>query len=350
MALEVFFKKRLSDFTLSCAFHAGEGVTALLGASGSGKSMALKCIAGIEKPDEGRIALDGKVLFDSEKRINLPPQKRHVGLLFQDYALFPNMTVRQNVGAGMGRKPDPDLVEQYLARFHVQEYADRYPGKLSGGERQRAAMARLMAAKPEAILLDEPFSALDSHLKWQLELEMKASLSEEKCPVIFVTHDRDEVYHLADTVCCMDRGTTEEPRELHDFFRNPGTKTAARLSGCKNISPAAGAPSGNQSGEPDIILADWGIRIPGSAAVPRGCTWAGIRAHHLHAEPASPDDVRIPVTSPLVQEDPFEWTLFFRPASRGKLLQWKVPKAEMPVFAAPEALYLSPSDIMWLKD
>ena len=343
MSLEVYFKKRLSNFTLSCHFNAGAGVTALLGASGSGKSMTLKCIAGIEKPDEGRIILDGKTLFDSEKRINLPPQKRHIGLLFQDYALFPNMTVRQNVSAGMGRKPDPGLIEQYLARFQIEEYADEYPGKLSGGQKQRAAMARLMAAKPEVILLDEPFSALDSHLKWQLELEMKSSLSEEKCPVIFVTHDRDEVYHLAENVCCMDQGATEEPRELHDFFRDPGTKTAARLSGCKNIGPV-------ESSAGDHLLTDWGIRIPGTVTVPAGCSWAGIRAHYMYTVPSTPEDIRIPVINPLVQEDPFEWTLFFQPSSPGKPLQWKVPKPEMPRFAVPDALYLAPADIMWLRD
>ena len=335
---------------LSCEFNTGAGVMALLGESGSGKSMALKCIAGIEKPDEGRIVLNGRVLFDSEKKVNLPPQKRHVGYMFQDYALFPNMTVRQNVSAGMGRRPDPVLVERYMKRFHIEEYADQYPAKLSGGQKQRAAMARLMAMRPLAILLDEPFSALDSHLKWQLELEMKTSLSEENCPVIFVTHDRDEVYHLADYVCCMNRGATEEMRGLHDFFKNPGTKTAARLSGCKNIGPVTVSDVSRSGGRTGAVLTDWDIRIPGTAEVPAGCTWAGVRAHYLHTKPSSPEDIRIPVINPLLQEDPFEWTLFFQPSGSGGRLQWKVPKPEMPVFTAPEFLYLSPSDIMWLRD
>ena len=352
MSLTADFTKKLSNFTLSVHFQAGSGVTALLGESGSGKSMTLKCLAGIEKPDEGRIELDGRVLFDSAKRINLPPQKRHVGLLFQDYALFPNMTVLENVCAGMGRKPDPELAGQYLRRFHLEACAEQYPGTLSGGQKQRAAMARLMAAHPEAILLDEPFSALDSHLKWQLELEMKASLAEAGCPVIFVSHDRDEVYHLAERVCCLSRGVTEPMRTLRDFFRNPATRAAALLSGCKNIGAAAMAPGGAQEGDAqrDILLTDWGIRVPGTPPLPEGCTHAGIRAHHLREKPSSGKDIRIPMLNAQVQEDPFEWTLFFQPSPEGQPLQWKISKSDLPVFTVPEALYLSPADIMWLTD
>ena len=148
------------------------GVFAILGASGCGKSMTLKCIAGIERPDEGRIVLNDRVLFDSKKKINLPPQKRKVGYMFQDYALFPNMNVIQNIQAGMGRKPDQKKVQEYITGFHLTGFEKHMPDQLSGGQKQRVAMARMLAAEPELLLLDEPFAALDSYLKWKMEQQM----------------------------------------------------------------------------------------------------------------------------------------------------------------------------------
>ena len=171
-------------------FRAEQEIFAILGASGCGKSMTLKCIAGIEKPDEGRIVLDGKVLFDSEKKINLPPQKRKVGYMFQDYALFPHMNVVQNIEAGMGKRPDRSRTESLIRQFQLEGLEKKIPGQLSGGQKQRVAMARMLAAEPELILLDEPFSALDTYLKWQLEQEMYKHLKEAGKTVIFVSHNR----------------------------------------------------------------------------------------------------------------------------------------------------------------
>lgn len=163
MALQVKITKKLANFTLDVDFSVEQEIFALLGASGCGKSMTLKCIAGIEQPDEGVIVLNGRTLFDSARKINLPPQKRQIGYMFQDYALFPNMTVLQNVMAGMGRRPSREQAQEYLRQFHIEELEQQYPTRLSGGQKQRVAMARMLAARPEVILLDEPFSALDSH-------------------------------------------------------------------------------------------------------------------------------------------------------------------------------------------
>ena len=192
--LQVRIKKKLGNFLLDVDFSMDGGIFAILGASGCGKSMTLKCIAGIERPDEGRIVLNDRVLFDSAKRINLPPQKRKVGYMFQDYALFPTMNVVQNIQAGMGRKPDPKKVREYIAGFQLGGLEHHMPDQLSGGQKQRVAMARMLAAEPEVLLLDEPFAALDSYLKWKMEQQMLELLQKVQTPVLFVSHNRDEVY------------------------------------------------------------------------------------------------------------------------------------------------------------
>ena len=177
MSLIVDITRRLGSFTLDAQFEAENGVTCLLGASGCGKSFTLKCIAGIERPDRGHIELDGAVLFDSEKHINLPPQKRQVGYLFQNYALFPNMTVRQNILC-----------------------------QLSGGQQQRTALARILVSEPRLLMLDEPFSALDAHLRDSLKIELRDMLQTYGREVLMVTHSREEAYNMSRKIAVMDRG------------------------------------------------------------------------------------------------------------------------------------------------
>ncbi len=237
MPLEVHIRKKLRSFSLQADFEAEDGVLALLGPSGCGKSMTLKCIAGIERPDEGVISLSGRVLFDASKKVNLPPQKRRVGYMFQNYALFPNMTVRKNVLSGMGRKPDPSLADPLLERFRIADLADRFPHELSEGQKQRTAMARIVAQAPDVILLDEPFSALDTVLKWQLEEEMIRVLAEEKKPAIFVTHNIDEVFRMSNSVCTMKEGKTLgkiSAREYSDQLKEGG---AGLMRGWRILPP-----------------------------------------------------------------------------------------------------------------
>lgn len=198
--LEVQIYKKLAEFDLDVSFQVNDNILGLMGASGSGKSMTLKCIAGIETPDQGRIVLNDRVLFDSEKKINVPIQKRNVGYMFQSYALFPNMNVYENISVGLRARKVKDVdivVQKVMQQFRVFELASRYPKQLSGGQRQRVALARLMAYEPDVLLLDEPFSALDEDLKKDLLQELKSELQISK-PVIFVSHDKEEVNELCD--------------------------------------------------------------------------------------------------------------------------------------------------------
>ena len=193
--LEVQIYKKLAEFDLDVSFQVDDNILGFMGASGSGKSMTLKCIAGIETPDQGRIVLNGRVLFDSEKKINVPIQKRNVGYMFQSYALFPNMNVYENISVGLRARKVKDVdivVQKVMQQFRIFELASRYPKQLSGGQRQRVALARLMAYEPDVLLLDEPFSALDEDLKKDLLQELKSELQISK-PVIFVSHDKEEV-------------------------------------------------------------------------------------------------------------------------------------------------------------
>lgn len=198
--LEVQIYKKLAEFDLDVSFQVEDNILGLMGASGSGKSMTLKCIAGIETPDQGRIVLNGRVLFDSEKKINVPIQKRNVGYMFQSYALFPNMNVYENISVGLRARKVKDVdivVQKVMQQFRIFELASRYPKQLSGGQRQRVALARLMAYEPDVLLLDEPFSALDEDLKEDLLQKLKSELQISKS-VIFVSHDKEEVNELCD--------------------------------------------------------------------------------------------------------------------------------------------------------
>ena len=198
--LVVQIYKKLAEFDLDVSFQVEDNILGLMGASGSGKSMILKCIAGIETPDRGRIVLNNRVLFDSEKKINVPIQKRNVGYMFQSQALFPNMSVYENVSVGLKARKIKDediVVRKVMRQFQISELASRYSKQLSGGQRQRVALARLMAYEPDVLLLDEPFSALDEDLKEDLLQELKSELQISK-PVIFVSHNKEEVNYLCD--------------------------------------------------------------------------------------------------------------------------------------------------------
>ena len=275
MELEVKIRKKLRGFDLAVEFSVQDEVLALLGASGCGKSMTLKCIAGIEKPDEGQIRLNGRTLFDSEKGVNLAPQERRVGYLFQDYALFPNMTVAENITfSARGTKEEKrKLLERELARFSLAGLEYSYPKELSGGQKQRTAFARILASDAELLLLDEPFSALDSYLRWQLELELLHLFDDYGRAAILVSHDRGEAYRLADHIAVLNRGALESFGTKHALFEQPGTLAATLLTGCKNISRA------RRTGEHELFAEDWQIALHSVAPVPENLSYVGIRAH-----------------------------------------------------------------------
>lgn len=237
MSLIVDIRKGLGPTSLHAAFTVAAGESlALLGPSGSGKSVTLKCIAGILRPDEGHIELDGMTLFDSAGHIDLPPQKRQVGYLFQQYALFPHMTVEQNIAAALpDRARREKELPELLRRFRLEGVSRQKPRTLSGGEQQRAALARLLASHPRCILLDEPLSALDAPLRAQLELELQTALEDFSGPMVWVTHDRGEAWRNCREVCVIHRGRTRPPRAKEDLFRAPRDLVEAQMGGVENV-------------------------------------------------------------------------------------------------------------------
>lgn len=307
MALSVNIRKKLGSFQLEVQFEAEQGTPlALLGASGCGKSVTLRCIAGILKPDEGRITLDGVVLYDSAAGIDLPPQQRRVGYLFQQYALFPNMTVRQNIAAAVPNRRERSVqTAELLRRFQLEEVASQRPWQLSGGQQQRCALARILASTPRVILLDEPFSALDSYLQDQLEVELAQTLEQFSGPVVWVSHDRGEVFRNCPEVCVMDRGQAQITQAMKELMAHPGSEAAARLSGCENFVDAMG--HGNT-----VTLRDWGVTLNCTAPVPDTVCRIGIRARNLHpAEEQTMNAISCRVVR--VVEDTDALTVLLRP-------------------------------------
>ena len=225
MSLEVNIRKSFSSFTLDVAFEAGDETLGFLGASGCGKSLTMRCIAGIETPDEGRIVVNDRVFFDSERKINLTPQQRKTALLFQSYMLFPNLTVAENVAAGIGReasKADRDaLVAAELKRFGLEGFDRRYPAQLSGGQQQRVALARMLAARPGILMLDEPFSALDAHLKSVLEQNLVSLFDAFHGTVLYVSHDIDEALRFCDRIAVVEAGRITETGTGDDLVNRP---------------------------------------------------------------------------------------------------------------------------------
>ena len=344
MALCVDIEKKMGEFSLRAKFSVDREPFALLGASGSGKSVTLKCIAGIIRPDRGHIELDGRVLFDSERKIDVKPQKRRVGYMFQDYALFPNMSVFENVLAGMGRRPDPAAALPYLRKCRIEEYKDRSVTELSGGQKQRVAMARILAQKPDVILLDEPFSALDTFLKYQMEEEMSSFLASAEVPVIFVTHSRDEVIHLCRSVACIEGGLTSPQQSVHDFFHHPATSGVARLSGCRNISHAVRIDAHT------IEATDWGCTFSPAREIPDGTNALALRAHFLYPEKKENLDLTLPVLSAREINDPFEHRLLIRASEGGTFIEYLTARTRGDSFRIPSELYFSSEDLMYLTD
>ena len=282
MSLKIDIEKKLGDFHLRVAFEAGAEITGLLGASGCGKSMTLKCVAGIEKPDRGRIVLDGVTLFDSERGLNLRPQERQVGYLFQNYALFPNMTVRQNILCGLHREKDKKkkkkILSETLEMLQLTDLVNHRPSQLSGGQAQRTALARILVNKPRLLMLDEPFSALDSYLRLRLQMQLKDLLHDFGRCVVMVTHDSDEAYHMCRRIATIDRGQLLAVKDTEEFFSAPGSIPAAILSGCKNIAPA------RKAGEHEVEVPAWNRRFRTEKTVKDGLAGVGIRARRFSAE------------------------------------------------------------------
>ncbi len=343
MSLSVDIQKSLGAFHLQVQFETDDQPLALLGASGCGKSMTLRCIAGILKPDEGKIMLNGRTLFDSAARIDLPPQQRHVGYLFQQYALFPNMSVRKNIACAVPQNHAcKQIVEEKLCQFRLEAVADLRPEQLSGGQQQRAALARILVSEPQAILLDEPLSALDSYLRYQLELELAETLEQFQGPVLWVSHDRGEAFRNCKHVCVLDRGRSQSVISMDALFHHPDTEAAARLSGCKNYADAI--PNGSE-----VYLPEWGLTLSCGHPVPSSVNRVGIRAHHIR-----PAETGFPCRVLRVIEDVFSTVVLLLPVNAAKNappLRMELEKTVWQRVSDQETLYIAidPDHILLLQ-
>lgn len=351
MSVSVDITKNLGAFQLKVKFEAQNEILAILGASGSGKSMTLKCIAGVEKPDAGRIVLDGRVLFDSEEKINLSPQKRKTGYLFQHYALFPNMTVEENIAAGISapKREKGTIIEEKIKTFYLEGLEKHYPSQISGGQQQRVALARILASEPEILMLDEPFSALDTYLRWQMEQEMSSVLEKFRGTTLFVSHNRDEVYRLCGRISVLSNGKLEVVSEKRALFENPQTLAATLLTGCKNISKA------QKLSDYSVRALDWNAVMTTEREVPDELQYIGVRAHYFSS--CGEADKGNIVKGKIVRatEDPFSMVVMVQcegTDNAQSCIRWELSKKdyqELERSNAPVFLKILPKDILLIS-
>lgn len=317
--IDIDVHKDWGSFTLDVKLHHEGGILGLLGASGCGKSKTLQCIAGIEKPDAGKVVVGARTLFDSGRRINVPVPQRRVGYLFQHYALFPNMTVEDNIRCGVrsaSSKADAcRQVRSMMERLNLTGLEKQKPAELSGGQQQRVALARILVNEPDILLLDEPFSALDSYLKEKVMTELKDLLRQFPKDVVLVTHSRDEAYQLCQSI--------------------------AVLTGCKNIVAA------RKAGPTAVFIPSWQITLQTGRPVGDDLCAIGIRGHAFcggDGENARP----IVVTEEI--EQPFEWIVKFRYAHQEDGtpdIWWRFAKPDRPA-VLPDCLTVDGQAILLL--
>ena len=243
--LEVRIRKRFPNpegsFNLNVHFRALAGFTILFGASGAGKTTLLDCIAGLSDPDDGRIAVGGEDLYDSEKKRNVSAWKRRIGYVHQDLALFPHLTAEENVAYGLRTFSAAERQKrsrEMLGLFRIDHLRDRRPAQISGGERQRVALARTLVTEPRALLLDEPLAALDRPTKSSLLGDLRKWNQHHRVPILFVTHNGEEVFALGDEVIVLDAGRIVAQGQPHEVMRAPRLETVAHLSGFENVFDA----------------------------------------------------------------------------------------------------------------
>ncbi len=365
MKIEADVQKKLKDFKLDIRFVADNSHIGILGPSGSGKSMFLKNLSGLVKPDSGSISIDNKLMYDKVKKINLDPARRHIGYLFQNYALFPNMTVEENIKAAIYaaskmKKVNSDMksAEELMELLDISSVAKHRPSEISGGQQQRTALARILASDPELLLLDEPFSALDSFLRERTRLELYDLLVSMNKSFILVSHDRDEIYQMCDHLILFKEGKVIGQGSTEEVFKNPGNVAAAKLTGCKNISRI------KRLTEHRFIALDWGnIELVTSKILDEKSEYAGIRAHDF--EPCSDSIINnhdangyqhnenvnelniIPCDKVSVTKLPFEWYILLENG-----LWWKKNKSlydRDEKVSIPEKLRIDPDKIIILR-
>lgn len=348
MAFDIDIEKKFKGFHLRVKLKSEEPMMGMLGASGSGKSMTLRCIAGIETPDSGRIVVNGRTLFDSAAGVNVKPQERRVGYLFQNYALFPTMTVEQNIACGFrgGKGEGKEKAAEHIRRYQLDGLEKRYPSQLSGGQQQRVALARMMIGEPDMILLDEPFSAQDGYLKEIVQQDMQKFLESYDGDMMLVTHNRDEAFKFCTRIALLKEGKTLAYGDRREIFENPGTVEAARLTGCRNFSAV------EQIDPHHIYAVDWGISLRTARQVTEEHRFVAIRGHWIRPAFEAGENT-MPVQAAGYVETTFEHQYQIRNAAQKNSapLWWmrqknsfgEAPEAEMPPY-----LYLAPEHLMLL--
>ena len=343
--LEVRLVKRLAGFALDVGWDAGEEVVALFGPSGAGKSLTLQCLAGLVRPDAGRIVVNGAVFFDKERGIDLPTQRRRLGYVFQGYALFPHLTVAGNVAYGLFDRPRAERARrtaETLDRLGLADLAGRHPGELSGGQQQRVALGRALAVDPDLLLLDEPLSALDAPLRRQLREELMGIVREWGKATVLVTHDLAEAFHLADRVVVYEAGRVVQAAPKSLLLSAPASERVARLMGVRNIMRGTVLKA-----SPDRIQFQWrgqtleAVNSPSRSYLPEpGAPLAFfirpeyVRLIRKDRGPADPAHHMNLMSGQVVGEADFAttWTLYFRldepgaPAQGGHDIEIEVPR------------------------
>ena len=324
MSLHIDITKSLSSFNLDVSMES----IGFLGASGSGKSMTLKCIAGLEKPSKGKIVINDKVLFDSEEKINVKTRDRKVGFLFQNYALFPHMTIKDNIEIGLdkiSKEEKSKLSANYIKKFGLEGLESRYPWQLSGGQQQRVALARALITSPDILLLDEPFSALDNHLRASMERELVEILKDYEGTVVFVTHDIAEAYRVCDKIIVFDGGKAKDIRDKNKLFEAPQSLAEAKLTGCKNISKAKKLDN-------NFIFAEgWNLKLKCLEEVKDNINYIAIRSHNIKLCKNEEEENVFEVLIENIVENPFDYTLYIRSIDLNKsdLINFTISKEEM---------------------
>lgn len=357
--LQADIHRHIGDFRLDVLVESDAKRIGILGASGSGKSMTLRSIAGIEEVDDGRIELNGRLLYDRTSGVNLKPQQRNVGYMFQNYALFPTMSVLGNVTAGLKGSKEEKRAKalDMLRRFNMDGFEDRLPGELSGGQQQRVALARIMVTGPEIILLDEPFSALDGYLRDRMQVEMLEMLEDYPGQVVMVSHSRDELYRFSEELFVIKDGRILRHDDTRAVFRDPQSVDVAGLTGCKNFSAV------RVTGGHSVDAVDWGVTLELERPVPVETGYIGYRAHCF--EPVWGERQVNCIRFDLARMDdlPFEKNCYIRPehpttagdrnAKAGeKLICWFVQREEQRLIeerGLPDYLKFCEEDILLLK-
>lgn len=328
MSLYIDITKNLSSFNLDVSMESKSGIIGFLGSSGSGKSMTLKCIAGLEKPSKGKIVINNKVLFDSEEKINIKTRDRRVGFLFQNYALFPHMTIKDNIEIGLDKISKVEkskLSYNYIKKFGLEGLENRYPWQLSGGQQQRVALARALITSPDILLLDEPFSALDNHLRASMERELVDILKDYKGTVVFVTHDIAEAYRICDKIIVFDGGKAKDIRDKNALFKAPQSLAEAKLTGCKNISKAKKLDNNF------IFAEEWNLKLKCLADIKDNINYIAIRSHNIKLYKDEEEENVFEVLIENIVENPFDYTLYIKSinSTNRDLIHFTISKEEM---------------------